>query len=325
VKAKAFSLFFVDRRFIAGLIRLILPPMQAYPYCSRVIEDSGMLLLISTRQLSARYHHLMWVGVLCSLTGCNQNPYFAGPAGANWNNPQTASINQNEARVAELSRRVQLLDDDNRQLHTQLAQSEQQAQVFRDESDLLRKQLGEMSQRAEATAIAARDAQSRVRGMQASSQLRGSATISPNTNMTQMASRLNLGGIPVVQDGNVLRIVVPADQLFRPGTAQLLPQAAATLDPIAAQLRSVFPQQRIGIEGYTDNAPIYGGTAATSHQLAAAQASAVLDLMSRRSGMPVQQLFTVAQGANNPRQSNDTAAGRAANRRVELVVYPENF
>ncbi len=41
--------------------------------------------------------------------------------------------------------------------------------------------------------------------------------------------------------------------------------------------------------------------------------------------MPSQQLFTVAQGENNPRQSNATAAGRAANRRIELVIYPETF
>ena len=284
-----------------------------------------MLRLISTR-FSKQHGPCLALGVVfCTLTGCSQNPYFAGPSGANWNNPQTASVNQQDARIAELSRRVQLLDDNNRQLHTQLAQSEQQAQVFRDESELLRQQLGDMSQRVEASAIAARDAESRVRGMQASTQMRGGASIQPNTNLSQLASRLNLGGIPVTQDGNVVRIVIPADQLFRPGTAQVLPQAAGTLDPIAAQLRSLFPQNRIGIEGYTDNAPVYGGSAATSHQLAAAQASAVLDLMSRRAGMPANQLFTVAQGANNPRQSNDTAAGRAANRRIELVIYPENY
>lgn len=284
-----------------------------------------MFRLLSTLSLHQLRFPLGLMGLLCVVSGCSQNPYFAGPAGANWNTPQMASVNQNEARIAELSRRVQLLDDNNRQLHTQLAQSEQQAQVYRDETQLLRQQLGDLSQRAESTAIAARDAQSQVRGMQASSQIRGGASIQANTNLTQMASRLNLGGIPVVPDGNVLRIIVPADQLFRPGTAQLLPQASNTLDPIAAQLRSVFPQQRIGIEGYTDNAPIYGGTTATSHQLAAAQASAVLDLITRRSGMPAQQMFTVAQGSNNPRQSNDTAAGRAANRRIELVVYPDNY
>ena len=284
-----------------------------------------MFLLISARRSPGSFAQLFFAACVCSLIGCSQNPYFAGPAGANWNGPQTAAVNQNEARIAELSRRVQLLDDNNRQLHTQLAQSEQQSQVYRDESELLRKQLGDMSKRAESPAIAARDAQSRVRGMQASTQVRPGASIQANTNLSQLASRLNLGGIPVLRDGKVLRIVVPADQLFRPGTAQLLPQAAGTIDPIAAQLRSVFPQQRIGIEGYTDNSPVYGGSAANSHQLAAAQASAILNLMSSRSGMPAQQLFTVAQGANNPRQSNDTAAGRAANRRIELVIYPDNY
>ena len=218
---------------------------------------------------------------------------------------------------------MQLLDDNNRQLHTQLAQSEQQSQVYRDESELLRGQLAELSQRLESTTIAAREAETQVRGMQAST--RGSATIRANTNLSQQANRLNLGGVPVLQDGDVVRIVVPSDQLFQPGTAQLHPQAAMTLDPIAAQLRRVFPRNRIAIEGYTDNGQLYGGAAANSHQLASAQAAAVLDLLTRRAGMPPEQLFTVAQGANNPRQSNDTAAGRAANRRIELVIYPNTL
>jgi chemotaxis protein MotB len=263
---------------------------------------------------------------LVAAVGCSQNPYYAAPGGAAWQMPQNAAaVNQTDARLAELNRRVQLLDDNNRQLHTQLAQSEQQTQVYRDESELLRKQLADVSQHLESTTVAARAAESRVRGMQASTQLRGGATIQANTNLAQLATRLNLGGAPVEQDGDVVRIIVPSDQLFQPGTAQLQPQATRSLDPIAAQLRSVFPRQRIGIEGYSDNAPLYGGAVATSHQLTSAQASAVLDLLIRRSGMPPQQLFTVAQGANNPRQPNSTAAGRAANRRIELVVYPDTF
>ncbi len=257
--------------------------------------------------------------------GCSQNPYLASPGGGAWNLPQNPAITQTQAQMAELNRRVQLLDDNNRQLTTQLAQSEQQIQVYRDESTVLRNQLAAVSQQMESTAVAARDAQSQVRGMQASTQVRGGASIQPNTNLTQMAAKLNLGGIPVIPDGNVVRIVVPSDQLFPPGAGQLHPQAAATLDPIAAQLIANFPRQRIGIEGYTDSAPIYGGAVGTSHQLTAAQAAAVLDQLTRRNGMPANQLFTVAQGSNNPRQSNDSPAGRAANRRIELVIYPDGY
>ena len=284
------------------------------------------------------------------LVGCSRNPYLAtpgtnvswqaqGPAYAQAQGPNYApgtappgvnpginpQLAPNDARLAELNRRVQLLDDNNRQLHTQLAQSEQKGQVYRDELELVRKQLADTTSRLESTTLAARNAETRVRGLQASSQMRGGATIRANTNLRQLSGRLNLGGLPVRQDGDVIRIVIPADQLFQPGTAQLMPQATVVLDPVVSQLRNVFPKQRIGIEGYTDNSAIYGGQVATSHQLASAQAASVLELMTRRGGMPLNQLFTVAQGANNPRQANTTPAGRAANRRIELVVYPETF
>ena len=261
-------------------------------------------------------------------TGCNQNPYLVGPGNQAWQ-PQNSAVNPNvnptSAQIAELSRRVQLLDDNNRQLTTQLAQSEQKGQVYREELNLVRKQLSATTNQLQTSKVAANTAQSKVRGLQASTQVRGGATIRPNTNLGQLAGRLNLRGVPVRKDGDVIRIVVPTDQLFQQGTAQLLPQAALVLDPVASQLKSIFPRQRIGIEGYTDNSQLFGGQMATPHQLAAGQASAVLDMLTRRAGMPIQQLFTVAQGANNPIQSNASAPGRAANRRIELVIYPETF
>ncbi|WDQ15555.1 OmpA/MotB family protein [Rhodopirellula sp. P2] len=266
---------------------------------------------------------LVWA---CVATGCSQNPYLAGGGTSVWQPPpSTTAVNGIQAQVSELNRRVQLLDDNNRQLTTQLAQSEQQAQVYRDELNLVRKQLSDTTQQYESARIVAQDAQTQARSFQASAQMRGGATIRANTNLNQMAGRLNLGGLKVEQDGEVLRVILPSDQLFAQGTGQLQPSAGSVLDPTAAQIRAVFPRQRIGIEGYTDNAPVYGGAAGSAHQLTSAQTSAVLDWLTRRSGMPAQQLFTVAQGSNNPRQDNATPAGRAANRRVELVIYPESF
>lgn len=267
--------------------------------------------------------NLCVAAALLCLAGCNQNPYMAGTYPPPVGGP--VSVNPNVSQMAELSRRVQLLDDNNRQLHTQLAQSEQQAQVYREELNLVRKQLSDTNQQLETANIAARSASSQVRGFQASTQLRGGATIQANTNLSQQASRLNLGGLPVRQDGGRIRISLPSDQLFAPGTAQLIPQSVQIIDPVAAQLRTLFPRQRIGIEGYTDNSQAMAGGTAASHQLASAQASAVLEMLTRRAGMPLGQFFIVAQGANRPMQPNASALGRAANRRIELVVYPETF
>lgn len=265
--------------------------------------------------------------MLAIASGCTQNPYLSGTGTANgtaWGVPATTpQVAANEARIAELSRRVQLLDDNNRQLHTQLAQSEQQARVFEDQSKLLREQLASVSGRLESTVVAARQAENQVRGMQASTAARSGASIRANTNLSQSAARLNAGGLPVETDGDVVRVIIPTDRLFAPGTANLHAQSGSTLDPIIAQIKALFPRNRIGVESYTDDGSSVGVSSAGAHQLTSAQAAAVLNHMTMRGGLPSGQLFTVAQGANNPRQTNHTPAGRAANRRIELVIYPE--
>jgi len=258
--------------------------------------------------------------------GCSQNPYLTGSGTSVWQPQQPGGgLTAVQAQVSELNRRVQLLDDNNRQLTTQLAQSEQQAQVYRDELNLVRTQLADTTRQYESARVAANEAQNSARSFQASAQLRGGATIRANTNLNQLAGRLNLQNLQIQPDGEVIRVILPSDQLFAPNTAQLQAQSSGLLDPVAAQLRSVFPRQRIGIEGYTDNAPMYGGAASSPHQLTSAQTSAVFDLLTRRSGMPNEQLFIVSHGSNNPRADNGTPAGRVANRRIELVIYPETF
>ena len=268
---------------------------------------------------------VMHAVAICAL-GCSQNPYLVAPGGAAWQSSSTpVAMTPADAQIADLQRRAQLVDDDNRQLHIQMAQTEQKSQVYKDEADLLRIQLAEVSQQLETSRLAKQNAENQVRGFHASTQLRGNATLQANTDLAQLASRMNLGGIPMEKDRDVIRVVIPSDQLFQPGTAQIHAQAAQVLDPIALQLRTNFPRQRIGIESYTDNAQIYGGSVATSHQLTSAQAIAILDFLTRRSGLPAEQLFTVAQGANNPRKSNESPTGRVANRRIEVVIYPDTF
>ena len=261
-----------------------------------------------------------------SFVGCTNNPYLTVPGGTGWQTPGSpGTVDPVQAQMAELNRRVRLLDDNNRQLHTQLAQSEQQSQVYRDELGLVRQQLADTTNRLDSAAVAANEATDRLQGLQASTQLRGGATIRANTNLQQIASQMNFGGLQVIPDGDTIRIVVPADQLFQPGAATLLPNAAPTLDNLAAQIRTSLPRQRIAVEGYCDTAPLYGGRFTTSHQLTSAQVASIVEMLTRRSGLPEAQLFTIAQGANHPRASNDEAAGRAVNRRIEFVVYPETF
>lgn len=276
------------------------------------------------RRGPARLASLVALACLAAI-GCTQSPFPAGPglpAGNPWGTAAVAPSSPYEAQIAELQRRVELLDKDNRQLQTQLAQSEQQSQVYREEVGLIRQQLADTTERLEEARLAANQSQQQFRGLQASTQFRGGATLEANTNLRQIAEALKSSGLPVIYERDAARVLVPADQLFRPGTAQPLPQAAGILTPIATEITRLAPGQRIGIEGFSDDAPLYGGQFTSAHQLTTAQALAVFELLAERGGISRQQMVTTGHGSGAPRQSNETAAGRSANRRVEIVIYP---
>ena len=269
--------------------------------------------------------------------GCtHSSPYLTstpsgfapGPVGANAMPPGQ----QYGAQLAELERRAKLLDDNNRQLTTQLAQSQQQMQLFKERSDLMQRQVQDLSGQLQQSRLANAQSTQQLRGLadqmqsvQASNQRRGSAKLTANTSARTDLEPLRQLGFPVDADNGVVRIRVPADQLFQPNSAQLVPSASRTIDSIAQALTTNFPKQRIAIEGHTDNAPIYGGSFTSSHQLAAAQSNAVLEYMTRRNQVSPSQFFTMAHAANYPLDDNQTPAGRANNRRIEFVIYNESF
>jgi flagellar motor protein MotB len=262
-----------------------------------------------------------WLLALAGLVlgGCNQNPFLNAPQQGVL--PQQAA---SQSQAQELQRRVNELDVSNRDLHTRLAQSEQQQQLYRDQTQLLQQQLRDTANQLRETQMARQDAEKSVQMLQASTRKQGGATITANNSVRQSLSTIDIPGVDVRQDQDVIRICLPADQLFQPGTAQLAQSAYGYLDKVAEAIARTYPRQRIAIEGHTDSAPTFNGTM-TNHQLSSTQALAVFDILTRRNHLPARQLFIMAMGANYPRASNATETGRAENRRIELVIYPQTL
>ncbi len=285
-------------------------------------------------------------GLMVVAQGCNRNPYM--PAGGAWGQgqyppagamqgysaagqtqplgPQSVFAGQQTSpQLMEFQRRVQQLDDNNRQLTAQLAQTQQQLQAFRERGDLMAKQLQDATSQNKQLLASSQQIASQAQGMQASMNMRGGARLTANNSVANSAAGLQVAGARVVPDGDLIRVRIPADQLFAPGTAQPNPAGAAVLDQVANALLRQFPRQRVGLEGHTDTAQPYGGIFATPYQLAGGQAQAVMDQLVRRNGVPMQQLFVIAHGPNHPVADNQSPAGRSENRRIEIVIYPETF
>ncbi len=260
-----------------------------------------------------------------SLAGIGSNPAVGGPIPPEYQQ-------QFSAQLAEVERRAKLLDDNNRQLTTQLAQSQQQMQLYKERADLMQRQLAEVNSQLQNSRVANVQSNQQLRGladrmqsMESSQQRRGSARLTANTSGVISATAMRDLGFAVEENDGVIRVRVPADQLFQTGTAQLSPSAGGILDRLAQVIANEYRRQRVSIEGHTDNGQLYGGTFTTNHQLAAAQSNAVMEYLTRRSQLPANQLFTLAHGDNYSLGDNQTPAGRFANRRIEFVIYPETW
>lgn len=127
--------------------------------------------------------------------------------------------------------------------------------------------------------------------------------------------------ITVRRHGNWVEVEIRTDILFPSGIATLSPPAEQVLKQLAETLKP-FPNS-IRVEGHTDNRPISTSAFPSNWELSAARAASVVHLFTR-AGMDPARLAVIGLGENRPAQSNATADGRNANRRVLLVILGSN-
>ena len=122
-------------------------------------------------------------------------------------------------------------------------------------------------------------------------------------------------GVAIETDTGVV-LQLSGDVLFDSGQAQIQEGAAALLEELAQYTLSV--EYKLDIVGYTDNIPIATAVYPSNWELSAARAGQAVRYMTER-GVDPSRLRAIGRADTNPLQSNDTAAGRAQNRRVEFV------
>jgi chemotaxis protein MotB len=117
--------------------------------------------------------------------------------------------------------------------------------------------------------------------------------------------------------GLVIRVLTD-DLLFASAQATLDPRADGLLGEIS-QLLNLDETHPISVEGNTDNVPIHSGLYPSNWELSTARASTVVRFLIAH-GVGASRLTALGNAEQHPVDSNATAAGRARNRRVEIVM-----
>jgi len=121
----------------------------------------------------------------------------------------------------------------------------------------------------------------------------------------------------IEQRGLVIRVLTDS-LLFASGSATLDAQGDPLLSEVA-DLVNVDHTHPLAVEGNTDDVPVHGGIFPSNWELSTARASTVVRYLIGK-GVDPQRLTAIGYASLRPIASNSTAAGRALNRRVEIVL-----
>jgi flagellar motor protein MotB len=276
------------------------------------------------------FRHLCgWLlgSAILALTGCAQTPYAQGQAAAT-----TAQAAQLAQQTKQLEEQRKALDNDNKELETMLAQSRQQTRLVQDQYAAVREQMSSMNTQLAQLRDERKGLEQKLETTLANSGGNNGGTgmakkpgVFSNSSLPNKLPDFSVAGIETRMDDGVIRIELPADRLFSPADARLRLDSVQLLDNVVVEIERNYPHQYVAIEGHSDNEPPQSTAWLNNHQISTARAAAVFDYLVQKTRLRPNQLFIVGHGANHPVVSNATSAGRARNRRIELVIYPERI
>jgi outer membrane protein OmpA-like peptidoglycan-associated protein len=129
------------------------------------------------------------------------------------------------------------------------------------------------------------------------------------------AMRQEIENAEIERIGEGIRVTFASGILFGIDSSTLQPESRMTVERMA-KILTEYQDTNILIEGDTDNT----GTTEYNQQLSERRAQAVADYFMRL-GVINSRISTVGMGELNPLASNDSAAGRQQNRRVEVAIF----
>jgi chemotaxis protein MotB len=140
----------------------------------------------------------------------------------------------------------------------------------------------------------------------------------------KMKDEIAKGDIQLTESGGKLRVGLVDKILFDSGEASISKRGEGVLARVGAVLASI-EDRHIQVSGHTDNAPISDKLKQqypTNWELSVARATNVVRFLQEKTAVPADRLVASGYGEYQPIASNRTAAGRAKNRRIELLLTP---
>lgn len=124
--------------------------------------------------------------------------------------------------------------------------------------------------------------------------------------------------VEVIEERDRVSLRIPDSLLFDSGEASLTGEGAGVLDELVPVLQDHAGE--ISVEGHTDNVPIRTAAFPSNWELSTARATEVLRYL-ESAGVPAARMRAVGRADTDPVAPNTNIPGRAANRRVDVILH----
>lgn len=128
--------------------------------------------------------------------------------------------------------------------------------------------------------------------------------------------------VEVKVDKTVVFINLSDKMLFQSGSYNLTPRANEVLGKIAQIVQS-RPEVEVMVEGYTDNVPIKNACIDDNWDLSVKRSTSVVRALQKNFKVDPNRLIAAGRGEYNTLTTNETAEGRATNRRTRIIILPK--
>lgn len=141
-------------------------------------------------------------------------------------------------------------------------------------------------------------------------------------NLKSALADVNDSDVEIKVEKGVVYISISDKLLFRSGSYTVTKQAEAVLGKVA-QVLNANPDINILVEGHTDNVPIKNNINEDNWDLSVKRATSVTRILQNKYNIEPGRMTAGGKGEYSPIDTNDTAEGRAKNRRTRIVILPE--
>jgi chemotaxis protein MotB len=213
-----------------------------------------------------------------------------------------------ETEITGLNKQVDFLKENN---NTVLNQLKDLSVISSSQAESIKKSLDN---------IGAKD--SYIQSLQSAIARKDSLNMALVMNLKGALSDINDTDVEIKVEKGVVFISISDKMLFRSGSSEVSDKAMTVLGKVAQVLNSK-PEIEFMVEGHTDNVAIKNNCIADNWDLSVKRATSVIRILQNKFNIDPKRMTAGGRGEYIPLKTNDTAEGKAANRRTRIVILPQ--